>query len=44
MRDKILRARQIRSTWDANMEHAGEENSTWVFRLGSHRYVLLAFK
>ena len=28
----LLRARQIRSTSDANMEHAGEENSTWVFR------------
>ena len=27
----LLRARQIRSTSDANMEHAGEENSTWVF-------------
>ena len=28
----LLRAIQIRSTSDANMEHAGEENSTWVFR------------
>ena len=28
----LLRARQIRSTSDANMEHAREEKSTWVFR------------
>ena len=28
----LLRTRQIRSTSNANMEHAGEENSTWVFR------------
>ena len=28
----LLRARHIRSTSDANMEHAGEENSTRVFR------------
>ena len=28
----LLRARQIRSTSDAYMQHAGKGNSTWVFR------------
>ena len=42
----LVLARQISSTSDANMEHAGEEKSTWVFRfrVRSHKYVLLAFK
>ena len=40
----LLRARQIRSTSDANMEHAGEENSTWVFRFRVAQVCSLSFQ
>ena len=39
-----LRARQIRSTSDANMEHAGEENSTRVFRFRVAQVCSLSFQ
>ena len=39
-----VRARQIRSTSDANMEHAGEENSTWVFRFRVAQVCSLSFQ
>ena len=40
----LLRARQIRSTSDANMEHAGEENNTWVFRFRVAQVCSLSFQ
>ena len=40
----LLRASQIRSTSDANMEHAGEENSTWVFRFRVAQVCSLSFQ
>ena len=40
----LLRARQIRSNSDANMEHAGEENSTWVFRFRVAQVCPLSFQ
>ena len=40
----LLRARQIRSTSDANMEHAGEENSTRVFRFRVAQLCSLSFE
>ena len=40
----LLRARHIRSTSDANMEHAGEENSTWVFRFMVAQVCSLSFQ
>ena len=40
----LLRARQIRSTSDANMEHAGEENSTRVFRFRVAQVCSLSFQ
>ena len=40
----LLRARQIRSTSDANMEHAGEENSTRVFRFRVLQVCSLSFQ
>ena len=40
----LLRARQIRSTSDANMEHAGDENSTWVFRFRVAHVCSLSFQ
>ena len=40
----LLRARHIRSTSDANMEHAGEENSTWVFRFRVAQVCSLSFQ
>ena len=40
----LLRTRQIRSTSDANMEHAGEENSTWVFRFRAAQVCSLSFQ
>ena len=40
----LLRARQIRSTSDANMEHTGEENSTWVFRFRVAQVCSLSFQ
>ena len=40
----LLRARQIRSTLDANMEHAGEGNSTWLFRFRVAQVCSLSFQ
>ena len=41
---RLLRARQIRSTSDANMEHASEENSTLVFRFRVAQVCSLSFQ
>ena len=40
----LLVARQIRSTSDANLEHAGEENSTRVFRFRVAQVCSLSFQ
>ena len=40
----LLRARQIRSTSDANMEHADEEDSTWVLRSRVAQVCSLSFQ
>ena len=40
----LLRARQIWSTSDANMEHAGEESSTWIFRFRVAQACSLSFQ
>ena len=40
----LLLARQIKSTSDANMEHAGEENSTRVFRFRVAQVCSLSFQ
>ena len=42
--NRLLRARQIRSTSDANMEHASEENNTWVFRFRVAQVCSLSFQ